>query len=228
LSGSCLAINRDAWDSVGPFDEEFFLYGEEADWQRRAISAGWQVHLAEELAVKHSAGGTVADDAAASRRSQDLHRAHVALELEYQQGRLAAEIYLAAASVIEVVRQRCRSEAGTRSSPKGIAITIDGAELVAAEDRIRLATTLLNEGYAVTVVSLQRLGKLPQYIPTPIRLLRRPWWLPTLPSPTPRVLVVGTTRRERLYARVFRLGRIKISLHSNASIDEITMAVDRR
>jgi GT2 family glycosyltransferase len=35
LSGALLAVRRDAWQTVGPFDEGFALYFEETDWLRR-------------------------------------------------------------------------------------------------------------------------------------------------------------------------------------------------
>jgi GT2 family glycosyltransferase len=35
LSGALLAVRRDAWESVGPFDEEYRLYFEEVDWLLR-------------------------------------------------------------------------------------------------------------------------------------------------------------------------------------------------
>ncbi|MEM6706772.1 MAG: glycosyltransferase family 2 protein [Acidobacteriota bacterium] len=36
LSGALLMLRREAWELVGPFDEEFRLYFEETDWLRRA------------------------------------------------------------------------------------------------------------------------------------------------------------------------------------------------
>ena len=40
LSGGLLAIRRDAWERVGPFDEGYPLYFEETDWLTRARRAG--------------------------------------------------------------------------------------------------------------------------------------------------------------------------------------------
>ncbi len=39
--GSVLLVRSEALDEVGPFDEQFFLYAEETDWQRRARDLGW-------------------------------------------------------------------------------------------------------------------------------------------------------------------------------------------
>ena len=40
LSGSLLALRREAWERAGPFDEGFRLYFEETDWLRRVESLG--------------------------------------------------------------------------------------------------------------------------------------------------------------------------------------------
>lgn len=40
LSGSLLAIRRDAWERVGPFDESYRLFFEETDWLLRARRLG--------------------------------------------------------------------------------------------------------------------------------------------------------------------------------------------
>lgn len=58
MIGSILMIKRDALDSVGPFDEAFFLYGEEADWQRRALDDGWRVEFCADLRGGHVGAAT--------------------------------------------------------------------------------------------------------------------------------------------------------------------------
>jgi GT2 family glycosyltransferase len=40
LSGSLLAVRRDAWEKAGPFDEGFRLYFEETEWLRRIAARG--------------------------------------------------------------------------------------------------------------------------------------------------------------------------------------------
>jgi N-acetylglucosaminyl-diphospho-decaprenol L-rhamnosyltransferase len=36
-------LRREAFDDIGPFDEEFFLFSEETDWCYRLHEAGWEV-----------------------------------------------------------------------------------------------------------------------------------------------------------------------------------------
>jgi len=43
LFGACLLVRRDAVDSIGGFDEDFFLMSEEVDWCYRFRQAGWKV-----------------------------------------------------------------------------------------------------------------------------------------------------------------------------------------
>jgi GT2 family glycosyltransferase len=56
LSGSLLAIRRDAWEHVGPFDERFRLFFEETDWLLRARRLGLgaeHVPAAEAIHLHH-------------------------------------------------------------------------------------------------------------------------------------------------------------------------------
>ncbi len=61
VSGAVLLLRGTAIDSVGNFDERFFLYAEETDWQLRALKAGWRVGLASDATAVHLSGGTSAD-----------------------------------------------------------------------------------------------------------------------------------------------------------------------
>ncbi len=52
LSGALLAVRRDAWEAIGPFDEGYRLYFEETDWLRRlARSGATAVHVPAARAV---------------------------------------------------------------------------------------------------------------------------------------------------------------------------------
>ena len=55
--GSVLLIRAEAIAEVGEFDEQFFLYSEETDWQRRAVRAGWRIVVAQTGAT-HLGGAT--------------------------------------------------------------------------------------------------------------------------------------------------------------------------
>lgn len=61
LSGCFLMVRREAFDVVGPLDEDFFFYGEDTDWARRFHDAGWRsVFLAEASAIHYGGGSTAA------------------------------------------------------------------------------------------------------------------------------------------------------------------------
>ncbi len=43
LTGCCLLASREAWLKVGPLDERYFIYAEDADWSLRARAAGYRL-----------------------------------------------------------------------------------------------------------------------------------------------------------------------------------------
>jgi GT2 family glycosyltransferase len=53
VKGAALAIRREAFDSVGGFDESYFMYAEELDLCHRLHRAGWEIHYAPEATVMH-------------------------------------------------------------------------------------------------------------------------------------------------------------------------------
>lgn len=79
LSGSLLALTRTAWETVGPFDEEFRLYFEETDWLRRAeglglparyVPAAEAIHLHGRSAIQEPRSGGWFE--ASARRFREL------------------------------------------------------------------------------------------------------------------------------------------------------------
>src|SRR5579862_213419 len=60
---SVLVVRGEALRQVGGFDEGFFLYAEEADWQRRAGQFGWRVSFCADASALH-AGAATDDDTA--------------------------------------------------------------------------------------------------------------------------------------------------------------------
>jgi len=70
--GAVLLLRREAIDDVGRFDERFFLYAEEADWQRRALERGWTSAVCAAVIAEHAGAGT---STSARRREALFHAA---------------------------------------------------------------------------------------------------------------------------------------------------------
>ena len=58
VSGACMAVRRRVLEEIGPLDERFFMYFEDADLCRRAREAGWSVYYLPHIEVTHGAGGS--------------------------------------------------------------------------------------------------------------------------------------------------------------------------
>ena len=223
IGGACLAINRAAWNSIGGFDEEFFLYGEDVDWQARARAAGWRILLADELGVDHgnpvtqeaqgpctTHGGVVSDHE--RRRNRDLWRANSALVLEHQDGVHHADAYLAGTTLLDRL-QRSKRQARTNAAhtmctgKPAIVITTNRLVYGGAErQKALLAKELDRRGYSVTLVCMQRFGPLIKEIPHRVRVVRQPWWAPVVDLPAgPAVLISGDTNTETGFATLWRL-----------------------
>jgi GT2 family glycosyltransferase len=53
ISGACMAIRREVFDLLHGFDEQFFMYWEDADLCKRAHEAGWRVVYEPRVSVRH-------------------------------------------------------------------------------------------------------------------------------------------------------------------------------
>jgi N-acetylglucosaminyl-diphospho-decaprenol L-rhamnosyltransferase len=58
VSGACMAIRREAIKEIGPLDERFFMYFEDADLCRRARMAGWLVYYLPHVEIVHQTGAS--------------------------------------------------------------------------------------------------------------------------------------------------------------------------
>ncbi len=58
LSFCAVLVRRGAWEGTGPLEEEFFAYGEDADWCLRARRAGGRLLIVPEAEALHRGGGT--------------------------------------------------------------------------------------------------------------------------------------------------------------------------
>ena len=58
FSAACILLRRRAFDAVGGFDEEFFLYFEDVDLSRRLRLAGWRLASVAGAVAYHVKGGS--------------------------------------------------------------------------------------------------------------------------------------------------------------------------
>ncbi|MDO7898332.1 glycosyltransferase family 2 protein [Pseudomonas citrulli] len=57
ISGACMLVKREAIESVGLWDEAYFLHCEDLDWCMRFRQAGWNVLYVPDARVMHVFGG---------------------------------------------------------------------------------------------------------------------------------------------------------------------------
>jgi len=58
--GAALMMRGQALSSVGPLDEDYFMYCEEIDWCIRARESGWKIYCAPRAEIVHFAGQSTA------------------------------------------------------------------------------------------------------------------------------------------------------------------------
>ncbi len=66
--GACMLVRREVYEKVGGFDERFFMYSEEADWQRRIHDAGWEIAFTPGARITHLGGASGATNRALINR----------------------------------------------------------------------------------------------------------------------------------------------------------------
>ena len=72
VSGACMLVRRETVEHVGPMDDRFFMYWEDADWCRRICLNGWQVVYFPGSSVVHFAG--VSSDKNIFRSVLEFHK----------------------------------------------------------------------------------------------------------------------------------------------------------
>jgi GT2 family glycosyltransferase len=58
LGAVCMITRRDVFDKVGLYDEQFFVYAEDAEWGERVHRAGYSIHYLAQYDVYHYLGGS--------------------------------------------------------------------------------------------------------------------------------------------------------------------------
>jgi GT2 family glycosyltransferase len=112
LCGACLLMRREALDEVGPLDDGFFFFFEDADWCFRARAMGWRLGVADEALVHHTGSATIGS---MSRLKAAHYRAgHVRfLRIHARHPVLAAVPVTGYRLLAEILRFRWASAAGT-------------------------------------------------------------------------------------------------------------------
>ncbi|MBF4553021.1 glycosyltransferase family 2 protein [Corynebacterium suicordis] len=86
LSGSCLLLRWDAFDSVGGFDERYFMYMEDVDLGDRLAKAGWTNVFTPAAEIAHAQGHS------ASKHPEITLRAHHESAYRFQADRLRGPV----------------------------------------------------------------------------------------------------------------------------------------
>jgi GT2 family glycosyltransferase len=61
VSGAAMAIRREVWQNVGPFDEGYRFYCQDLEFCLAARDAGWEVAVVKDFEVTHHHGATISD-----------------------------------------------------------------------------------------------------------------------------------------------------------------------
>ncbi len=117
LSGSCVLLRREAWDSVDGFDPRYFMYFEDVDLGDRLGRAGWLNVYVPDAEVVHTGGHATERDAPTSARMLAEHHrsAYRFLADRYRGGRWAP------LRVALRVGLAVRARLGDRAAPRRVA-----------------------------------------------------------------------------------------------------------
>jgi GT2 family glycosyltransferase len=59
VAGTAMAVRRQVWEAVGPFDTGYRFYCQDLDLCMKAVKAGWKIETLPEFQVLHHVGGTI-------------------------------------------------------------------------------------------------------------------------------------------------------------------------
>jgi GT2 family glycosyltransferase len=89
VSGMFMLVPRVVLEKVGPLDEAFFVYAEEADWCRRISKAGWRCVFAPVAQIIHLDGGSKSTAQIRAKMYVQMRKSHL-IYVRKHHGRMAA------------------------------------------------------------------------------------------------------------------------------------------
>lgn len=110
--GAALAIRREPFESVGGFDEAFFMYGEEVDLCRRLHQAGFETYFAPVTTVVHLGG--VSTDMRGPEMQREFLVSKRRYMLRHESRRSAARLLAVLRAIVRarLARERLRRRLG--------------------------------------------------------------------------------------------------------------------
>lgn len=120
--GSTLLISADCWTAVGPWDESFFLYGEETDFALRARDRGFATRFTPRARAVHLEGGS-----ATSPTLWPLVTVNWVRLYRRRHGRLPTTLFWSAV----VLRELSRSALGRATSRNAVRALLNPRRLTA-------------------------------------------------------------------------------------------------
>ena len=112
VSGACMLVRRDALETVGGFDERYFLYWEDADLCRRLRATGNHVRYVQAATAIHRVGQSShtarADTVRAFHASAFLYYSTHVASKPFDLNRILARVILQVRCFLVLTRQRFR------------------------------------------------------------------------------------------------------------------------
>jgi GT2 family glycosyltransferase len=112
--GAAMLVRRAAFESVGGFDERFWLYGEEADLCRRLAGAGWRVLYVPEAVATHVGGASSTADPALVFEHFQRGTEHFVAKHHGRAGLVSHRLGLLVGSLVRLPLLAARSDPASR------------------------------------------------------------------------------------------------------------------
>jgi GT2 family glycosyltransferase len=140
VSGMFMLVPRLVLDQVGPLDDAFFVYAEEADWCRRIRQAGWRCVFAPVAQIVHLDGGSKSTAQIKSRMHVQMQKSHLIYARKHhgRSGHAAAKILLTGSALLRLglfgarrlIRRDADTQARVRLSLAALRFQLTGQEPV--------------------------------------------------------------------------------------------------